>query len=797
MKPKILFYFLLINLIFGACNPTKRVPEGKYLLIGNKIETKKKNILSNKSRLLKEELPTIIKQKPNKKIIYIIRPYLTFYNWGSVPKDDKWYNGWFKRWMRNIGEEPILLDSLLIKKSDQQMEVFLAKKGFFGSTVVDSVSIVGTKKAIVYYKVNDKEPYKINKIFFKAMDPNIDNLVKSDSINYLIKSGQIYDEEILVKERERIANQLKNQGYFLFEPQYITYKIDTNLNSQKLNIYINVNNPKEPSSEKPDSLIYTNHPTYKIGKIYTLLEFNPRSQSNIYNDTILVNGIYYLYNKKLNYKPNVLSQRTFLKTENTFRKIDMDETYSKLIDMKMFRLVDIENVTKTINGSNYIDSYIKLKSLTKNSFLIEAESTNRSGIFGIGGSFSYNIKNPFKRAEILSFKIRAAMEAASNISSLTLAEQRALNNVFNTLEIGPEINLEIPKFLLPIKPERFSKYFAPKTNISIAYNFQRIPDLDRHVINTQFAYSWNESKTKTHRLTPFEINFVKVNAKQDLINFLNNLRNAFLINTYIDHLSIGSKYTFLYNNQNLQKRKNFFFFRGSFETYGNLLRLMGSNLNWQQNENGGYQLFDITFSQFIKTDFDFRYYKKLSEKHNTVSRISIGVGKPLENLGVLPIEKVYFGGGSNSIRAWAARSLGPGTYFDTTNTLVFRYGEIDLQGNLEYRFNVISFIKGALFADAGNVWTLDESIYGEASKFQFDRFYKQIALGAGAGLRFDFSFFIFRLDLGIKMRDPSISDDNGWVVNHIFDRNWKNDFELKYQRKYPFANLNFGIGYPF
>ncbi len=451
---------------------------------------------------------------------------------------------------------------------------------------------------------------------------------------------------------------------------------------------------------------------------------------------------------------------------------------------------------ETRGTKDSLDCYIELSPVPKQSITVETEGTNTGGNLGVAGNLVYQNKNVFKGAEVFETKLRGGLEVQR-----LLDQQGGKSNIdikkgipFNTLEFGPELSLYVPRFLLPIKVNA-SKSSNPKTVFNVAYNFQQRPDFTRIINKISFGYTWRESPTKRHMINPVEISFVQVDLKPEFQSIINNSKNVFIRNSYLPHLVTDTRYTFVYNNQVFQKSSNYDYFRFNFESSGNILRALDNLLGSTKNATGSYELFKVPYSQYLRANIDYRHYKQLAEHHQVVFRAAFGIGKTLKNLQALPFEKSFYGGGANGLRAWQIRSLGPGSYPGSSN--FDQIGDLQLEGNIEYRVKLLRQLNGALFVDGGNIWLINPGSGFTGGEFDGNQFYKEIALGTGIGARFDFSFFIIRLDLGIKLRDPQFNENERWVIQHLFDSNWKVDYQNTHAHSYSFLNFNLGIGYPF
>jgi hypothetical protein len=344
------------------------------------------------------------------------------------------------------------------------------------------------------------------------------------------------------------------------------------------------------------------------------------------------------------------------------------------------------------------------------------------------------------------------------------------------------MSILFPKFFTPFKLEGFIKKYAPKTSISVAYNFQSRPDFTRSVANGSFSYTWKGNKYLTHTISPLELSYVQIYEEQSDRKFLDSIRTTPLGYSFIDHVINSARYTLELNNQAIGKTKDFFFARFNIESAGNLLNLAHTTFSSRDTA----LLLKVPYFQYLLGDIDLRYYNVIDKQNKFVYRLFVGLGYPLGKSNALPYEKKYFSGGPNSIRAWNTRDLGPGSDTTSNANSIFpnKNGDIKLEANIEYRFKLFWKLEGALFLDAGNVWEIRKNEEKPRAVFEWNRFYKEIAMGYGFGARLDLSFFLIRLDVGIKMRDPSLPAGDRWFPGH-------DHFNMKD------LHLKFGIGYPF
>jgi outer membrane protein assembly factor BamA len=419
--------------------------------------------------------------------------------------------------------------------------------------------------------------------------------------------------------------------------------------------------------------------------------------------------------------------------------------------------------------------------LNKQSTSFDVEGTNTSGNLGVAGNINYQHRNLFSGAEILQINLRGAIERVANSES----------DYFNTRELGIESSITIPKLLGPGSFIRSFKAVQPKTVFTLGYNFQRRPEYTRTISNIKFGYDW--MTTETFRQTLNLLDFNMVNLYRFDPDFIEKIKDLYIKSSFTDHLILATNYSFTYNNQSLNQGQGYNYVRFNIESAGNILSLLSSLANRPKEESVDtlglgttkyYQIFNTRFAQYVKSDIEFRHGYSFDKYNTLVTRAFLGIGVPYGNFDILPFEKKYFTGGANGIRAWQVRSLGPGTYKAPEGAYPNQSSDIKFEANLEYRFRLIDFIEGALFFDVGNIWAINKKDNREGALFEFDKFYKQLAFGTGTGLRFDFNYFIFRLDLGLKLREPADRFGDGWIIGNRPVN--KDDL-----------NFSFAIGYPF
>lgn len=781
-------YLLFVALGFLiACNPARRLGEGEYLLNKNKLLIDSKDITT-------DNLEGLIKQLPNKKIIRLFRFNLRVYNFANRGKERK-----YKKWLKNtIGEPPVIIDTNLTNASVANMKSEMFNKGYFNAQVSKSIKIKKQKRqASISYNIISGKPYTINTINTIIDDQKINAFLLTGENNSLIKPGMPYNVDVLDAERERITKLLKNNGYFYFSKDYLQFEIDSALNSHKVNIDQYLKGVLYKKGDNSDSNVYVNHKRYYVNKIFVLSEYDTRLNDTVPYDTLKVSvqqsfkknnlvEYYFLHHqKKFRIHPKAIAHSIFIHPDEQFVLNDIDQTYNSLNELRNFKYVNImfgaspDTVGK--ENKNLLDCYIFLNRMQVHSISFEGEGTNSSGDLGVAGNIVYQNKNLFRGAEIFRVKIKGALELQQIFKKNAQIDNNNQFLFFNTYETGGELSIEFPRFLFPFFSDKFPRSFKPKTVLSTGYNFQQRPDYRRHIMNLTLGYNWKQSSTVFHTLTLSDINLVRIFPEASFVSFINGIIDPYLRNQYTNHLVNALRYVFFYSNQQVNKVKDFVYFRTSLETAGNVPYLINSIAKSTKNSQNNYEIFNVPYSQYLLLDVDFRYYDMLNATNSMVWRAAIGYGLPYGNINVLPFEKSFFVGGSNSLRAWKLKQLGPGSYNDTSNVFD-KVGDVKIELNFESRFPIYSILKGAFFIDAGNIWFNQARKNVPGGEFRFDRFYQEIAIGAGLGIRLDISFFVIRLDAALPIREPTKPLSQRWVV---------------LDSKFSDIVLSFGIGYPF
>ena len=757
-----------IMVLFSACSPTKDLKDGQYFFTGYKIKTDNKSID-------KELLHSYIRQKPNRKFFFIFRLQMGLYLMGK-DKDSSW--------LKRIGEEPVILDTTLTNRSTNQLRSLMYRKGYFHAVVEDTI-IYKKKRARVIYSIRPGEPYTIRNIEVTSADTGIYPRLIDERENSLIHSGMVYDEDILDAERERITDVLKSQGYYFFTKQFISYTADSALQSNQIDLKMKVSRLHEDTTGMGNS---ESHHQYYLNRIFIRTDYDPKSTTSPPYDTVSYKNYFFLINKQnpeQRFRKDVLLRTIFMAEDDLFNINDVKYSYSRLTDLNVFRFVNMrfDEVPRPKHQPLYLlDVNVLLTPSQSQDFTFETEGTHNAGNLGIAGNISYRNKNTFKGAEQLSLKLKGGLEFQKTISG---NEDRTVF-IFNTFEIGPEVSLNLKKLLL-IHPlfRNASRKWNPRTRFSVSLNYQERPDYNRSILNFNSAWFFKTTLPHTFSFDFIDINSVNVLLSSSFLAKLNQINDRGLLYSYNDHLITSGRLNYTYNNKADLSRRNFDFFQANFEGSGLIPSLLDSSsvINIETDSLGFRKLFGLTYSQYIKVDLDYRHYQNFISKTIWAYRVYFGAGFPGKNSITLPFEKSFYAGGSNSLRGWRFRSLGPGSYVNTFN--IDQTGDFKFEANSELRLPLVKPFEGAIFADAGNIWLLKEDNERIGGEIKWDsRLFTEIAIDAGLGIRLNFDYFIFRVDAAVQLRDPSRIESERWI----------------YPRE-KFAasdiNFNFGIGYPF
>lgn len=767
MKQRIIiFYFLMALLILSACNTVKYLKPGQELYTGAKIKVvSKDNVNKN---LIRKEMEKVLKPKPNQTILGI-RFKLWFYDVaGKNPKR-------LKKFIKNkLGEKPVIFDPLVPATVSDIMVNRLNNLGYFDASAKFKVNS-SNKKVTVDYTVTVSKSYSINSISFPEIKDAVNETVKSSATETIIKKGMQYDLELLKTERARIDYYMKNQGFYYFNPDYILFRADTAIGAKSINLKLTLKTdiPAKAKTQYFINNVYLN-PAYRLKD----------SVRKLHVDTVKIDGFYYL-NKDSMFHPHTITEAIFLRKGDSYSRKAYSQTVSHLTGMNVFRYVNIRFEDTLINGEGKLNVFVNMTPIQRRSLQLEVQAVTKSNNYsGPAVTASYKNRNLFHGAELLVVNLNTSYET----------QFTGIQKGFNSYEVGLNTQLYIPKFVAPFTIRNVSSTFVPRTKFDLGFrNLNRVLYFNMNAANFSYGYTWKESSRKEHEFNPIAINFAKLEnttkAFDDLL-----AENPFLKKSFEEQFTIGGNYSYTYNSLINNPNRNQFFFNGVLDVSGNMLNLLQSALTGHKGTaSDPNKIFGYAYSQYSKISTDARYHFIINKNSKIATRILAGVGLPYGNSTTMPYIKQFFSGGSNSIRAFLPRTVGPGTYRKPdslfSKTFLDEAGDIKLEGNIEYRFTIISVLKGALFLDAGNVWLFHKSDQLPGGEFNINQFYKQLAVGTGFGFRVDVTYFVLRFDLGMPLRKPYIEDNHGWVIKQINfgDGNWRSKNIV----------LNIAIGYPF
>lgn len=707
-----------------SCSTTRVLQDGEYRLASNKIE------IMNDDEFNPNSLEPYIKQKHKG-----WSPFLNVYNWSNGKG-----KGWDK-FVQRIGVAPIVYDPQQVDNSISNIDNHLEYLGYYGSHT-DSEIKVKKKRVYVTYNVNLGKRFPIRDLEISLPEKGeFAQAFLEDTCNMTVKPGAFLSEAALEAETERSASVLKDQGFYSFSKNNFFFEADT--------------------------LAYPGSAILKLRiNEYTRNE-NARDAEPIRR--FLINDVKISYPKNMKIREQVLTDLNLISPGETYSESRINNTYSRFSALRMFSSV---NVGMTQVDTNLVNCEISLSQSRNQGFKVNLEaSSNSSGLLGVSPQFSYYHKNIFRGGEWLNLSFMGNF-------------QFKFNDDVHSNEFGVSGSLSLPKFLF--LPYRYFKGAIPRTDFNASYNYQNRPEYTRNIISTSYGYNGNVDNRFYYQIYPVQLNIVKLfNLDEDFYKTLAN--DPFLRNAYQNHFDLGSGATLYYtSNASSNPQETYFYTRLQLDIAGNLLRAF--NPLMKKDANGSGMIWNTPYSQFVRGEITLgrTWIFGRNSGQSIATRLVAGAGYAYGNSSGLPFEKHFYGGGANSLRGWQARTVGPGlSQRDTSFVIPNQTGDMKLEANIEYRFNMFWKVAGAVFADAGNVWTLNNetSQTDRESMFRWNTFGESIAANWGVGLRLNFGFLLLRVDMGMKLHDPARLNGK-WVP------------PSQWLRRENYA-LHFGVGYPF
>lgn len=843
--------FILIAIAIAACNSVKRVPDGKLLLTENKIFENNKVI---KTEITSNQLS----QNPNAKL-FGFPLALTLYNWAK-PKPDSTYllkfknnpkklermtkwlsakqveqlgNSFFYKGIHNvlkkIGDAPEIIDKTRADKSLLRLKYYYFNQGFFDIKANYTIDSLKYKKGRVNYFITTGKPYVLDSITPFITSPAIDSLYRLTAESSIIKSGSQYKTEDFENEKNRLTSYFRNNGAYHFQPNNITFNVDTINKNHKANINLKIS---DFSFQENDSSKTAPFKLMKISEVKIYTDYKAAEANYSITDSTNYNNFTLLSKQKLKYRPKAITNAIFIYKGSLFSDNNTSLTSRYISNLKIFNYPSIiyEN-DKRDSTSQSLIAKIYLTPKKKYSFgqSIDITHSNIQNL-GIGFSPSISIRNVFNGAETLEFSGRANVGSSQDFANP--------NDVFfNASELGLDLKLNFPRIVFPFKTEKIiPKNMFPSTLISTGYSIQKNIGLDKENLIGAIAYNWTPKKNNTARFDLFNVQFVRnlnptnyfnvYTSSYDALNeiakkpeynvnpsyfdqeknlVVENGTNSFIQDVLSATPSINTTPTDFSAIKSIEERRirliendfilatsfsfskttkkdisdnNFYLFKTKIESAGSLLSLFANASNMDKSSNGRFELFDLEYSEYIKTEFDYIKHWGFSKETVFALRSFFGIAIPFGNSNNIPFSRSYYSGGSNDNRAWNPFRLGPGS---TGGVNDFNEANIKLAVSAEFRFQLVGNLKGALFVDAGNIWNVLDNTEDRKAQFTGLKDLENIAIGSGFGMRYDFGLFVFRLDLGFKTYNPA----------NEMNRRWLKDFGIGR------SVLNFGINYPF
>ena len=763
-----LFLYIMLVALISACSANRFIPENHYLL-------DEVNILSDTKEVNPSLFTSYVRQNPNAKWFNLVKVPMHIYCLSGQDSTSS-----FNRFLKKLGDEPVIYDPFVTEKSQIEIEKAVRNMGYMRAKVHLNTE-TKKNKLKVNYLIEAGQPYTVKHIAYNIDDMIINDYITKDSANSYLHEGMPFDVSVLDNERNRITKLLQNNGYYKFNKDFLVYQADTVKNTFQVNLTMKLLPFQLRKEDVP-----TRHKQYTIRNVNFLTQDNLFLQGNSLEeyDSIHHEGLRIFYKDNLYLRPNVLADFNYIQPQKLYREQDVQNTYTSMGRLRALKYTNINFSEINQNDSTQLDANVLMTKGKNQSLSFEIEGTNSAGDLGAAASMTFQHRNVFKGSETFTMKVRGAYEAITGL------QEGYENDDYK--EYGIEANLNFPEFKFPFLSSDFKRKIRATSEVGMNFNSQIRPEFTRTLASASWSYKWVDNKRSQHRFDLLNVNYIYVPWKSDNFKaYLENLtdRNSILIKSYEDQLIVRMGYSYIYNSANDQTRtsnsRNSYSIRVNLEEAGNLLYAASKAIHSNPKEDKGYVIANIPFAQYVKGDFDFAHNWNIDQRNSLVFHIGMGVAYPYGNSQVLPFEKRYFSGGPNSVRGWSVRSLGPGSYKGTDGNMNYinHSGDIKLDMNIEYRTHLFWKFNGAAFIDAGNIWNIREYEGQEEGTFRFNRFYKQLAVAYGLGIRFDLDYLIIRFDGGMKAVNPMLTGKDKYP---FIRPNFNRDFAFHFAVGYPF-----------
>lgn len=778
MSRLILRYVIVVGLVLCAisCGVTSSLSDGEYLL--TKVDVKADKSVPRKERITVEK-DRYIRQLPNKRILGFYFHVWVYQN-ANYTKSER-----INKFMRKIGEPPVLVDTVLTERSVQNLQTYLHTRGYFSSDVrckIDT-STLRRHRAKITYSIEQGPATRIEAVSYNFRDSSLRDVILADTASSLIVRGEILDESVLEAERNRIATLLNNNGYYDFTANSITYEVDTIGRGLDASVCMVVS-PLLAGYNANSEQIWENHNIYRLRNIDVYPTYDPMFRStsgfspNSTIDTTLFKGLNIIrdLDAPSQLRSIVLRRNIMLYPNQIYNAQRVWSTQKELVSLGFFRsskIVFTPVADSVTSGDRYIDCNIYAAPALKQSMKVEVEASSTSTFHGLSLTLGYSNRNLFRAAESFDVSTRFGFEW---MRARDVAKRSAQ-------EIGVTAGLSFPRFLVPFRITPGPNIAKPRTRLEFAFDYQNRPYYSRNIFTARWAYSWQQGNRASWVLRPVDINWINVQSIDE--TFLKDMDNQYLKTSFESQLNAGLSLSWIYNTQRSDFDQNVTIIRANVESVGNTLQLFTTAFGKSHPDEDYNKILGVRFAQYVRGEASISHKIDLGGKMALASRFFSGVGVTYGNSKdrSIPFDRMFYCGGANSMRGWVPRTLGPGNKPELKNvTYPAQVGDVRLEANLEYRFPLWWILNGALFFDVGNVWYLrDTEDNNPEEVFHFNSFYKQLGFNTGLGVRLDLSYVILRFDLGMQLHNPNRPESERWIKSF----NWRN------------TALNFSVGYPF